>query len=262
MLPALYVSKTGLAAQDINLTTISNNLANVSTTGFKRDRAEFQDLLYQIKRQPGAQSTQDSELPSGLQLGTGVRIVGTQKNFSAGSLQTTDQPLDLAVNGRGFFQVMQPDGTVAYSRDGTFHLDSNGQIVTANGYALEPAIVVPAQAQTFTVGQDGTVSVTLAGANATSQVIGNLQTADFVNPSGLQAVGSNLFLETASSGAPQVGTPGLNGFGTTQQNTLEASNVSTVEEMVNMITTQRAYEMNSKVISTADQMLQYVTQNL
>jgi flagellar basal-body rod protein FlgG len=219
-------------------------------------------LLYQIKRQPGAQSTQDSELPSGLQLGTGVRIVGTQKNFSAGSLQTTDQPLDLAVNGRGFFQVMQPDGTVAYSRDGTFHLDSNGQIVTANGYALEPAIVVPAQAQTFTVGQDGTVSVTLAGANATSQVIGNLQTADFVNPSGLQSVGRNLFLETASSGAPQVGTPGLNGFGTTQQNTLEASNVSTVEEMVNMITTQRAYEMNSKVISTADQMLQYVTQNL
>jgi flagellar basal-body rod protein FlgG len=262
MLPALYVSKTGLAAQDINLTTISNNLANVSTTGFKRDRAEFQDLLYQIKRQPGAQSTQDSELPSGLQLGTGVRIVGTQKNFSAGSLQTTDQPLDLAVNGRGFFQIMQPDGTVAYSRDGTFHLNSSGQIVTANGYALEPAIVVPAQAQTFTVGQDGTVSVTLAGANATSQIIGNLQTADFVNPSGLQAVGSNLFLETASSGAPQVGTPGLNGFGTTQQNTLEASNVSTVEEMVNMITTQRAYEMNSKVISTADQMLQYVTQNL
>lgn len=262
MLPALYVSKTGLAAQDTNLTTISNNLANVSTTGFKRDRAEFQDLLYQIKRQPGAQSTQNSELPSGLQLGTGVRIVGTQKNFTAGSLQTTDQPLDLAINGRGFFQIRQPDGTVAYSRDGTFHLDTNGQIVTANGYALDPAIVVPAQAQTFTVGQDGTVSVTLAGANATSQIIGNLQTADFINPAGLQAVGSNLFLETASSGAPQVGTPGLNGFGTTQQNTLEGSNVSTVEEMVNMITTQRAYEMNSKVISTADQMLQYVTQNL
>lgn len=262
MLPALYVSKTGLAAQDMNLTTISNNLANVSTTGFKSDRAEFQDLLYQIKRQPGAQSTQDSELPSGLQLGTGVRIVGTQKDFSPGSLQNTDQPLDLAINGRGFFQIRQPDGTTAYSRDGTFHLDANGQIVTANGFALDPAIVVPQQAQTFTVGQDGTVSVTLAGANQTSQIIGNLQTADFVNPGGLQAVGSNLFLETASSGAPQVGTPGLNGFGTTQQNTLEASNVSTVEEMVNMITTQRAYEMNSKVVSTADQMLQYVTQNL
>ncbi|WP_397449115.1 flagellar basal-body rod protein FlgG [Pseudomonas sp. NA-150] len=262
MLPALYVSKTGLAAQDMSLTTISNNLANVSTTGFKSDRAEFQDLLYQIKRQPGAQSTQDSELPSGLQLGTGVRIVGTQKNFTPGSLQTTDNPLDLAVNGRGFFQIRQPDGTIAYSRDGTFHLDSNGQIVTANGYALEPAIVVPAQAQTFTVGQDGTVSITLAGANATSQIIGNLQTADFINPAGLQAEGSNLFLETASSGAPQVGTPGLNGFGTMQQNTLENSNVSTVEELVNMITTQRAYEMNSKVISTADQMLQNITQNL
>lgn len=261
MLPALWVSKTGLAAQDMNLTTISNNLANVSTTGFKRDRAEFQDLLYQIRRQPGAQSTQDSELPSGLQLGTGVRIVGTQKNFTAGSLQTTDQPLDLAVNGRGFFQILQPDGTVSYTRDGTFHLNSNGQIVTSNGFPLEPAIVVPPEAQSFTVGQDGTVSITTA-ANPQAQVIGNLQTADFINPAGLQAVGNNLFLETASSGAPQVGTPGLNGFGTMLQNTLENSNVSTVEELVNMITTQRAYEMNSKVISTADQMLGFVTQNL
>ncbi|KAA0996452.1 flagellar basal-body rod protein FlgG [Pseudomonas frederiksbergensis] len=261
MLPALWVAKTGLSAQDTNLTTISNNLANVSTTGFKRDRAEFQDLLYQIKRQPGAQSTQDSELPSGLQLGTGVRIVGTQKNFSAGSLQTTEQPLDLAVDGRGFFQILQPDGTTSYTRDGTFHLDSNGQIVNASGFALEPAIVIPNNAQTFTVGTDGTVSITVPG-NPASQVIGNLQTADFINPAGLQAVGNNLFLETAASGAPQVGTPGLNGFGTTLQNTLEGSNVSTVEEMVNMITTQRAYEMNSKVISTADQMLSFVTQNL
>ncbi|MDF3931553.1 flagellar basal-body rod protein FlgG [Pseudomonas citronellolis] len=261
MLPALWVSKTGLSAQDMNLTTISNNLANVSTTGFKRDRAEFQDLLYQIKRQPGAQSTQDSQLPSGLQLGTGVRIVGTQKNFTAGSLQTTDNPLDLAVNGRGFFQVLTPDGTVAYTRDGSFHLNSDGQIVTSNGNALEPAIVVPAETQTFTVGNDGTVSVTVAG-NATPQIIGNIQTADFINPAGLQATGNNLFLETASSGAPQVGTPGLNGLGTTLQNTLENSNVSVVEEMVNMITTQRAYEMNSKVISTADQMLSFITQNL
>ena len=261
MLPALWVAKTGLSAQDTNLTTISNNLANVSTTGFKRDRAEFQDLLYQIKRQPGAQSTQDSELPSGLQVGTGVRIVGTQKNFTAGSLQTTEQPLDLAIDGRGFFQILQPDGTTSYTRDGTFHLDSNGQIVNASGFALEPAIVIPNDAQTFTVGRDGTVSVTVPG-NPASQVIGNLQTADFINPAGLQAVGNNLFLETAASGAPQVGTPGLNGFGTTLQNTLETSNVSTVEEMVNMITTQRAYEMNSKVISTADQMLSFVTQNL
>ncbi len=261
MLPALWVAKTGLSAQDTNLTTISNNLANVSTTGFKRDRAEFQDLLYQIKRQPGAQSTQDSELPSGLQVGTGVRIVGTQKNFTAGSLQTTEQPLDMAIDGRGFFQILQPDGTTSYTRDGTFHLDSNGQIVNASGFALEPAIIIPNDAQTFTVGRDGTVSITIDG-NPASQVIGNLQTADFINPAGLQAVGNNLFLETAASGAPQIGTPGLNGFGTTLQNTLETSNVSTVEEMVNMITTQRAYEMNSKVISTADQMLSFVTQNL
>ncbi|MEB0045472.1 MULTISPECIES: flagellar basal-body rod protein FlgG [unclassified Pseudomonas] len=261
MLPALWVAKTGLSAQDTNLTTISNNLANVSTTGFKRDRAEFQDLLYQIKRQPGAQSTQDSELPSGLQVGTGVRIVGTQKNFTAGSLQTTEQPLDLAVDGRGFFQILQPDGTTSYTRDGTFHLSSTGQVVNASGFALEPAVIIPANAQTFTVGRDGTVSITVAG-TAASQVIGNLQTADFINPAGLQAVGNNLFLETAASGAPQIGTPGLNGFGTTLQNTLETSNVSTVEEMVNMITTQRAYEMNSKVISTADQMLSFVTQNL
>ncbi|MFK0088926.1 flagellar basal-body rod protein FlgG [Pseudomonas sp. BJa5] len=261
MLPALWVSKTGLSAQDMNLTTISNNLANVSTTGFKRDRAEFQDLLYQTRRQPGANSTQDSELPSGLQLGTGVRIVGTQKNFTAGSLQTTENPLDMAIDGRGFFQILQPDGTVSYTRDGTFHLNSDGQIVTASGFALEPAVVVPPEAQTFTVGRDGTVSITTAG-NPAAQVIGNIQTADFINPAGLQAVGGNLFLETAASGAPQVGTPGLNGFGMVQQQTLENSNVSTVEELVNMITTQRAYEMNSKVISTADQMLSFVTQNL
>ena len=261
MLPALWVSKTGLSAQDMNLTTISNNLANVSTTGFKKDRAEFQDLLYQVRRQPGAQSTQDSELPSGLQLGTGVRVTGTQKIFTAGSLQTTEQPLDMAVNGRGFFQVLLPDGTVSYTRDGSFHLSSDGQLVTSNGYALEPAIVVPPETQTFTVGEDGTVSVTTVG-NPQPQIIGNLQTADFINPAGLQAMGSNLFLETAASGAPQVSTPGLNGLGTVLQNTLENSNVSVVEELVNMITTQRAYEMNSKVISTADQMLSFVTQQL
>jgi flagellar basal-body rod protein FlgG len=261
MLPALWVSKTGLSAQDMNLTTISNNLANVSTTGFKRDRAEFQDLLYQIRRQPGGQTTQDSELPSGLQLGTGVRVVGTQKVFTAGSLQTTDQPLDMAVNGRGFFQILMPDGTVSYTRDGTFHLNSDGQVVTSNGYALEPAIVLPNEVSTFTVGEDGTVSVTTAG-NPQPQIVGNLQTADFINPAGLEAIGNNLFLETAASGAPQVGTPGLNGLGTTLQNTLENSNVSVVEELVDMITTQRAYEMNSKVISTADQMLGYISQNL
>ncbi|MFC3606717.1 flagellar basal-body rod protein FlgG [Stutzerimonas tarimensis] len=261
MLPALWVSKTGLSAQDMNLTTISNNLANVSTTGFKKDRAEFQDLLYQIRRQPGAQSTQDSALPSGLQLGTGVRIAGTQKLFTEGSLQTTEQPLDMAINGRGFFQILLPDGNIGYTRDGSFHLSADGQIVTSNGYALEPAVVVPPETQTFTVGEDGTVSITTVGEPA-PQIIGNLQTADFINPAGLQAIGGNLFMETASSGAPQIGQPGLNGLGSVLQNTLENSNVSVVEELVNMITTQRAYEMNSKVISTADQMLSFVSQQL
>jgi flagellar basal-body rod protein FlgG len=261
MMPALWISKTGLAAQDMNLTTISNNLANVSTTGFKRDRAEFEDLLYRINRQPGGQSGQDSALPSGLQLGTGVRIVGTQKIFTAGDLQTTEQPLDMAINGRGFFQILLPDGTISYTRDGSFHLDADGQIVTSQGYPLEPAIVLPDDVDTFTVGEDGTVSITTA-TSSDSQVIGNLQVADFVNPAGLEAIGNNQYLETASSGAPQVGTPGLNGLGTTLQNTLENSNVSVVEEMVNMITTQRAYEMNSKAVTTADQMLSFLTQNL
>lgn len=261
MLPSLWVAKTGLSAQDMNLTTISNNLANVSTTGFKRDRAEFEDLLYQIRRQPGGQSSQDSELPSGLQLGTGVRIVGTQKIFTQGSLQTTEQPLDMAINGRGFFQILMPDGTVSYTRDGSFQLNSDGQVVTSSGYPLEPAIVLPEQVRTFTVGEDGTVSVTVAG-DPQPQVLGNIQTVDFINYAGLEAIGNNLFLETAASGAPQVGQPGTNGLGNVLQNTLENSNVSVVEELVNMITTQRAYEMNSKVISTADQMLSFITQKL
>ncbi len=261
MLPSLWVAKTGLSAQDMNLTTISNNLANVSTTGFKRDRAEFEDLLYQIRRQPGGQSSQDSELPSGLQLGTGVRIVGTQKIFTQGSLQLTEQPLDMAVNGRGFFQILMPDGNVAYTRDGSFQLNSDGQVVTSSGFPLEPAIVLPEQVRTFTVGEDGTVSVTIAN-DPQPQILGNIQTVDFINYAGLEAIGNNLFLETAASGAPQAGTPGMNGLGGILQNTLENSNVSVVEELVNMITTQRAYEMNSKVISTADQMLSFITQKL
>ncbi len=258
---ALWVSKTGLSAQDTMLTTISNNLANVATTGFKRDRPEFEDLLYQTKRQAGAQSTQDTQLPSGLQLGTGVKVVGTQKIFTMGSLQNTEQPLDMAINGRGFFQILMPDGNVGYTRDGSFHLDANGQVVTSNGFPLEPGIALPENVQSFTVGEDGTVSITVFGDPGVQQ-IGNLQTADFINPAGLQSIGNNLFLETAASGAPQVGNPGQNGLGSVLQNTLENSNVSVVEELVNMITTQRAYEMNSKVISTADQMLQYVSQNL
>jgi len=258
---ALFASKTGLTAQDKQLTTISNNLANASTAGYKRDRVIFEDLLYQIQRQPGAQSSQNNQLPSGLQLGTGVRVVGTQKQFTTGNLQVTDQPLDMAIDGRGFFEILQPNGNTAYTRNGEFHLSADGEIVTAGGLVLEPSITIPEGAQTVTIGQDGTVSVLLAGESAPTQV-GNVQLADFINPAGLQAMGSNLFLETASSGAAQQGTPGLNGFGSIRQGSIENSNVNIVEELVNMITTQRTYEVNSKVLQTTDQMLQFITQNI
>jgi len=258
---ALYASKTGLAAQDLQLTTISNNLANSGTVGYKRERAVFEDLLYQIVRQPGAQSTADTQLPSGLQLGSGVRVVGTQKQFTEGSLQVTDQALDLAIVGRGFLQVQQPDGTTGYTRNGQLHLDSEGTIVNASGLVIQPNITIPSGATGLTIGTDGTVSVTLQG-QATPQQIGTIELVDFINPAGLQAIGSNQFLQTASSGDPQAGTPGENGLGGIQQGSLENSNVDIVEEMVNLITTQRAYEMNSKVVSTADQMLQYIGQNL
>ncbi|ABD81468.1 flagellar basal-body rod protein FlgG [Saccharophagus degradans] len=258
---ALYVSKTGLAAQDTRLTTIANNLANASTVGFKRDRAVFEDLLYQIQRQPGAQTTEETQLPSGLQLGTGVRVVGTQKQFTPGSLQVTGQSLDVAIDGRGFIPVLQPDGTVSYTRDGQFHLDGQGQVVNASGLLIQPAITIPDNAETVTIGTDGVVSASVRGEPA-PVVLGNLQIVDFVNPAGLQAIGGNLFLETASSGNPIQGTPGENGLGSIKQGMLENSNVDIVEEMVNMITTQRAYEMNSKVVSTSDQMLQFITQNI
>ncbi len=258
---ALFASKTGLTAQDKQLTTISNNLANASTAGYKRDRVIFEDLLYQIQRQPGAQSAQNNQLPSGLQLGTGVRVVGTQKQFTTGNLQVTDQPLDMAIDGRGFFEILQPNGNTAYTRNGEFQLSADGEIVTAGGLVLEPSITIPEGAQTVTIGQDGTVSVLLAGETAPTQV-GNVQLADFINPAGLQAMGSNLFLETASSGAAQQGTPGLNGFGSIRQGSIENSNVNIVEELVNMITTQRTYEVNSKVLQTTDQMLQFITQNI
>ncbi|MBV1915493.1 MAG: flagellar basal-body rod protein FlgG [Pseudomonadales bacterium] len=258
---ALWVAKTGLTAQDASLRTISNNLANVATVGFKKDRAVFQDLFYQIDRQPGAQSSQSTQLPSGLQLGTGVKTVGTQKLFTNGTLQVTGESLDVAINGRGFFQVVSPDGELNYTRDGQFHLDPDGQLVTANGYVLEPAIAIPADTQTVTIGEDGIVTVVQADNSAPSQ-IGTIQIADFVNPAGLQAQGQNLFVETAASGSAIVGTPGLTGFGGLKQGALENSNVNVVEELVSMISTQRAYEINSKVISTADQMLQYVNQNL
>lgn len=261
MMPALWISKTGLSAQNTRLATVANNLANAATVGFKRDDAQFEDLLYQIHAQPGAASSQSTQLPSGMQVGTGVRVVSTTKQFTEGSMQVTGKPLDMAIIGRGFFQVQLPDGSTAYSRNGEFQLNSDGQIVTSDGKILQPAVTIPQGAQSVTISKDGIVDVTLSG-QAAPQQIGQIQLADFVNPTGLQAIGSNLFLETAASGSPQQGQPGNSGFGQVEQNTLEGSNVDVVEEMVNMITTQRTYEMNSKVIATADQMLQFITQNL
>jgi len=258
---ALFVAKTGLSAQDTSLKVISNNLANVSTIGFKKDRAVFEDLLYQVRRQPGAQSSEASQLPSGLQVGSGVKTVGTQKLFSTGDLEITEQPFDVAINGRGFFQVTMPSGEIGYTRNGQFHLSADNELVTAEGYLIEPAITLPAETVNFTVGNDGIVTATTAG-NPTPTQIGQLQLADFVNPAGLQAIGQNLFIETAASGAPALNNPGTAGSGLLQQGALETSNVNAVEELVTMITTQRAYEMNSKVISTADEMLSFVSQQL
>lgn len=261
MMPALWVSKTGLEAQDLNLTTISNNLANVSTVGFKKDRAVFEDLLYQIQRQPGANSSADTRLPSGLQLGTGVRTAGTQKVFTTGSLELTDQPLDMAINGRGFFQIMMPDGTIGYTRNGQFHINEEGTIVNVNGYPLEPQIDIPELTNNLTISKDGIVQATMFG-DPVPQELGQIETVDFINPAGLQAIGDNLFFETVASGAPIEGVPSEEGFGTLEQGALENSNVEVVDELVKMITVQRAYEMNSKVVSTADQMLQFLVQTV
>ena len=258
---ALWVSKTGLQAQDTALRTISNNLANVGTTGFKKDRVVFEDLMYQINQQPGGQSTQDSTLPSGTQLGTGVRVAGTQKQFTVGSLQPTERSLDLAIEGNGFFQIALPDGSIGYTRTGSFSVNQDGQLVTAQGYSMEPALNVPQDTVSLTIGRDGTVSALSGGQTAPAQ-IGNIQLSSFINPAGLEAVGSNLYRETVASGAPQQTTPGQNGTGEILQGVLEASNVSVVEEMVNMVSTQRAYEMNARVVTTADQMLQYLAQNV
>lgn len=261
MHPALWISKTGLDAQQTDISVISNNLANVNTVGFKRGRAVFQDLLYQTVQQPGAQSSQDTQISSGIMLGTGVKTAATQKIFSTGSVLQTENPLDIAINGRGFFQVLLPDGSFAYTRDGQFQIDSSGQVVTSTGYVLQPPITLPEGALSITIGSDGTVSATTTGNSSPTQV-GTLQVSDFLNPSGLQPMGENLFRETASSGTPQTGTPNANGLGSLMQGSLEASNVNVVEELVNMIETQRAYEMNSKAIETVDSMLQYVNQTL
>ena len=259
MIRSLWISKTGLDAQQTNMDVTANNLANVSTNGFKRARAVFEDLLYQTLRQPGAQSSQQTQLPSGLQLGTGVRPVATERIFTQGNLQQTGNPLDVAINGGGFFQVLMPDGTTSYTRDGSFHTDSQGQLVTSSGFSVQPSITIPANAVTVTIARDGVVSVTRAGTTGSTQV-GSLQLANFVNPAGLQSMGENLYVETAASGTASTGAPGTNGVGLLNQAYVETSNVNVVEELVNMIQIQRAYEINSKAIQTSDQMLQRLTQ--
>ncbi|MFL9877438.1 flagellar basal-body rod protein FlgG [Herbaspirillum rhizosphaerae] len=259
MIRSLWISKTGLDAQQTQLDVISNNLANVSTNGFKRSRAVFEDLMYQTIRQPGAQSSQQTQLPSGLQIGTGVRPVATERIHTQGNVNQTDNDKDIAIQGAGFFQVLMPDGTTQYTRDGSFQTDSQGQLVTSSGYTVQPPITIPANTTKLSVGRDGTVSIMQAG-SATSTQIGTLQVATFINPAGLESKGENLYAETAASGTPAPNTPGTNGAGALWQGYVETSNVNVVEEMVNMIQTQRAYEINSKAITTSDQMLAKLSQ--
>jgi flagellar basal-body rod protein FlgG len=259
MIRSLWIAKTGMEAQQTQLDTISHNLANVGTNGFKRGHVVFEDLIYQNLRAAGAASSDQTQLPTGLQVGLGVRPVATSRIFSQGNLQQTSNNLDVAVKGQGFLQVQMPDGTTAYTRDGSLQVDANGQLVTNNGYAVQPGITIPAGAQTVTIAPDGTVTVTVAG-QAAAQQVGQLTLASFVNPAGLDPKGQNLWGETAASGAPQAGVPGVNGLGTLQQGYVETSNVNVVEELVAMIQTQRAYELNSKAIQTSDQMLQRLGQ--
>lgn len=259
MIRSLWTAKTGLEAQQLQMDVIANNLANVSTNGFKRSRAVFTDLLYQNVRQPGADNTSQTRLPSGLQIGTGVRPLATERIHSQGNLQSTENSKDVAINGRGFFQVQMLDGTIAYTRDGSFQLDQNGQMVTSAGLILTDGITIPQNALSISISQDGIVSVTQPGSSQSTQV-GQLNVALFVNPTGLQSIGDNLYLETNASGAPSVNTPGNNGAGTLYQGYVETSNVNVVEEMVSMIQTQRAYEINSKAVSSSDQMLSRLAQ--
>ena len=259
MMRSLFIAKTGLDTQQTQLDVISNNLANVSTNGFKRSRAVFEDLLYQTLRQPGANTSQQTQVPSGVQIGTGSRAVATVRNFSQGNLNQTGNDLDVAINGNGFFQINLPDGTAAYTRDGSFQLDNQGQLVTSNGFVIQPPITVPPGTQKITVGQDGTVTATLNG-QAQPQNIGQIQLTTFINPAGLSSQGQNLFSETAASGTATQSTPGQNGAGSLNQGVVETSNVNVVEELVGLIQTQRAYEINSKAITTSDQMLQRLSQ--
>ena len=258
---ALWVAKTGLDAQQTRMAVIANNLANVNTTGFKKSRPIFEDLIYQNIRQVGAQSSQNNTLPSGLQLGTGVKTVATEKLHTQGNIQQTENSLDVAINGRGFLQILMPNGDTNYTRDGSLKIDATGQLVTSSGLVLNPGITVTPGALSITIGRDGTVSELQPGAAAPVQ-LGQIQTANFINPAGLEPVGENLYRESVGSGPPIIGTPGENEFGPLLQGALETSNVNVVEELVNMIETQRAYEMNSKAISTTDEMLSFVTQQL
>jgi len=258
---ALWAAKTGMDAQQSRMAVISNNLANVNTSGFKRDRAMFEDLLYQTIRQPGTNSAQDSLIPTGLNIGTGVRLVATQKIHGQGNLHVTENSLDLAIEGNGFFELQMPDGSSGYTRDGSFQLSVDGQMVNANGYPLQAGITIPPNVNAVTIARDGTVSATAPGATTATQ-IGTVPLVSFANPSGLQAIGGNLFRETGSSGAAQAGTAGLDGLGQMVQGSIETSNVNIVEELISMIETQRAYEINSKAISTTDSMLQFANNNM
>ncbi|MFT6269893.1 MAG: flagellar basal-body rod protein FlgG [Alphaproteobacteria bacterium] len=262
MHPALWISKTGLDAAQTDVSVVSNNLANASTVGFKKDRAVFEDLLYQNINQPGGRSSADTELPSGLMLGSGSKVVATQKTHTQGNLLTTENALDMSIQGRGFFEIQMPDGSSSYTRNGQFTLNDQGQMVTPGaGLVLQPVITLPPDAQQVTISQDGEVSAQLRG-QATPQVLGQLNLADFINPVGLQPIGQNLYVETGASGNPIQGIPGLEGLGTVAQGSLETSNVNVTEELVNLIESQRLYEMNSKVISAVDQMLGQVIQQL
>jgi flagellar basal-body rod protein FlgG len=259
MIRSLWISKTGMEGQQTKLDAIANNLANVATNGYKRSGVVFEDLMYQNLRQTGAATSEQSQLPAGLQIGLGVRAAATTRNFSQGTLAQTSGQFDVAIEGPGFFQVQLPDGTTGYTRDGALQLNSNGQLVTSAGYTVQPGITIPAAARSVTVAKDGTVSVTLQG-QPQPQSVGQLQIATFVNPGGLDPLGGNLFAESASSGTANAGAPGTNGLGSLRQGFVEGSNVNVVEELVSMIATQRAYEMNSKSIQTSDQMLQKLSQ--
>ena len=261
MNPALWISKTGLSAQDARLTTISNNLANVNTTAFKKDRTLFADLFYQNQRSAGSPLDQQNTTPTGTQYGTGVKIVGTQKEFSVGNIQNTGQKLDVAITGDGFFQVQLANGDIGYTRAGNFQRNQDGVLTTAEGLPLQPQIEIPANTTDIQIGKDSTVRATVAG-ETDPQELGQLTLVNFMNPAGLEAEGDNLYQATAACGEATGGTPREDGLGQLKQGALEGSNVQVVEEMVDMITVQRAYEMNAKMVSAADDMLKFVTQTL